>query len=57
MLDARKPSLHKPYKPIFDSSDLKREFATKSYCYLFLRGFRHELWSNGVCTNAGLRAI
>lgn len=57
MIDARKPSLHKPCKPIFDSGDLKREFATKAYCYLFLRGLRHELWSNGVCTNAGLRAV
>ncbi len=30
MLDVRKHRPHKPCKPIFDSNDLKREFAAKA---------------------------
>jgi hypothetical protein len=38
-------------KPIFDSDDLKREFATKTYCYICkeygspLRGQGHDAFT------------
>ena len=57
MIEVRQRRLHKPCKPICDSDDLKRDFSTTAYRYLFWGGLRHELWSNGVCTTAGHRAV
>ena len=40
MIEVRQRRLHEHCKPICDSDDLKRDFSTMAYRYLFLGGLR-----------------
>ena len=56
-MNAPKRKPHAGCGPIWDSGDLECGGGHPAYRNLFFRGFGHELWPNGVCTTAGVRAL